>query len=62
MGGGRNLLTRVLNVTSENGSDAIAAVKRLFQLINYFVGYEQMRRRSTFGAPTTRFSSVFSWS
>jgi hypothetical protein len=40
---GRDVLTRVLNVTSENGSDAIAAVKRLFQLINYFVGYEQTR-------------------
>jgi hypothetical protein len=40
---GRGVPTRVLNVTSDNGSDAIAAVKRLFQLINYFVGYEQMR-------------------
>jgi hypothetical protein len=41
---GRDVLTRVLNVTSDNGSDTVSAVKRLFQLIKNFVSYEQMRQ------------------
>ncbi|BBN16354.1 hypothetical protein Mp_7g05660 [Marchantia polymorpha subsp. ruderalis] len=41
-GMGTCVLTRFLNVVSDNGSDAIAAVRRLFQLINASVGFEQM--------------------
>ena len=42
-GMGLNVLTKLLNVVSDNGSDAIAAVKHMFQLINVAVGYEHMR-------------------
>jgi hypothetical protein len=38
----RDVLTRLLNVVSDNGGDATAAVKQLFQLVNGAVGYEQM--------------------
>ncbi|BBN07255.1 hypothetical protein Mp_4g02340 [Marchantia polymorpha subsp. ruderalis] len=41
---GRDLVTRILNVTSDNGSDATNAVVRLFKLVNIFVGYEQLRK------------------
>jgi hypothetical protein len=41
-GMGRDVLTRLLNVVSDNGGDATAAVKELFQLVNGVVGYEQM--------------------
>jgi hypothetical protein len=39
---GRDVLTRLLNVVSDNGGDATAAVKQLFLLVNGAVGYEQM--------------------
>ncbi|CAK9216854.1 unnamed protein product [Sphagnum troendelagicum] len=42
-GMGLNMLLKLLNVVSDNGSDATAAVKHMFQLINATVGYEQMR-------------------
>ncbi|KAH8936327.1 hypothetical protein BDL97_17G079600 [Sphagnum fallax] len=42
-GMGLNVLPKLLNVVSDNSSDAIAAVKHMFQLINATVGYEQMR-------------------
>ncbi len=42
-GMGLNLLPKLLNVVSDNGSDATVAVKHMFQLINVAVGYEQMR-------------------
>lgn len=35
-------LTRLENVISDNGSNAVGLVKHLFQLINASVGYEQM--------------------
>jgi hypothetical protein len=41
-GMGRDVLTRLLNVVSDNGGDVMAAVKQLFQLVNGAVGYEQM--------------------
>lgn len=41
---GRDVVTCILNVTSDNGSDATNAVVRLFQLVNIFVGYEQLRQ------------------
>ncbi len=41
---GRNVVTRLLNVVSDNGSDATVAIARLFQLVNTFIGYEQMRK------------------
>ncbi|KAH9531717.1 hypothetical protein CY35_19G050700 [Sphagnum magellanicum] len=41
---GRDVVTRLLNVVSDNGTDATVAVARLFQLVNTFVGYEQMRK------------------
>jgi N-methylhydantoinase B/oxoprolinase/acetone carboxylase alpha subunit len=37
---GRDVLTRLLNVVSDNGSDATATIARLFQLVNTFIGYE----------------------
>jgi hypothetical protein len=39
---GRDVLTRLPNVVSDNCGDATAAVKQLFQLFNGAVGYEQM--------------------
>ncbi|BBN11529.1 hypothetical protein Mp_5g12710 [Marchantia polymorpha subsp. ruderalis] len=41
-GMGTGVLTRFLNVVSDNGFDAIVAVRRLFQLINASVGFEQI--------------------
>jgi hypothetical protein len=41
---GRDVVTRLLNVVSDNGSNAIVAIARLFQLVNTFIGYEQMRK------------------
>jgi hypothetical protein len=41
-GMGLNVLTKLLNVVSDNGSDAIATVKHMFQLINAVVEYKQM--------------------
>ncbi|OAE26720.1 hypothetical protein AXG93_3310s1190 [Marchantia polymorpha subsp. ruderalis] len=41
-GMGTGVLTRLLNVVSDNGSYTIAAVRRLFQLINASVGFEHM--------------------
>jgi hypothetical protein len=37
---------RLLNVVNDNGSDATAVVARFFQLVNTFIGYEQMRKVS----------------
>jgi hypothetical protein len=37
---GRDVVARLLNVVSDNGSDATAAIARLFQLVNTFIGYE----------------------
>jgi hypothetical protein len=34
----------MLNIVSDNGSDAMAVVARLFQLINTFIGYKKMRK------------------
>jgi hypothetical protein len=39
---GWDVVTRLLNVVSDNGSDATAAIARLFQLVNTFIDYEQM--------------------
>lgn len=41
---GRDVVTCLLNVVNDNGSDTTAAITRLFQLINTFIGYEQMRK------------------
>jgi len=41
---GRDVVTRLLNVVSDNGSDVMAVVARLFQLVNTFIGYEKMRK------------------
>jgi hypothetical protein len=41
---GRGVLTRVLNVVTDNGFDATAAVWRFFQLVNSFVSYKQLRK------------------
>lgn len=37
-----DVVTRVLNVTSDNGWDATSAIVRLFQLVNVFVNYEKL--------------------
>lgn len=39
----RNIVTRILNVISDSGSDATNAIVRLFQLKDVFVGYKQQR-------------------
>ncbi len=39
-GMGLNVLPKLLNVVSDNDSDATVAVKHMFQLINAAVGYE----------------------
>jgi hypothetical protein len=39
---GRDVMTHLLNVVNDNGSDTIVVVARLFQLVNTFIGYEQM--------------------
>jgi len=41
---GRDVLTCLLNVVNDNGSDAMVVIARLFQLVNTFIGYEQMRK------------------
>jgi hypothetical protein len=41
---GRDVMTRLLNVVSDNGSDTTVVIARLFQLVNTFIGYEQMRK------------------
>ncbi len=41
-GMGLNVLPKLWNVVIDNASNAIAAVKHMFQLINATVGYEQM--------------------
>jgi hypothetical protein len=41
-GMGLNVLPKLLNVVSNNSSDATVAMKHMFQLINAAVGYEQM--------------------
>ncbi|CAN5969526.1 unnamed protein product [Sphagnum jensenii] len=41
---GRDVVTRLINVVSDNGSDVTAAIARLFQLVNTFIGYGQMRK------------------
>jgi hypothetical protein len=38
-------MQRILNITTDNGSDAAAAVKQFFQLVNGFVGTEQFTPR-----------------
>jgi hypothetical protein len=40
----RDVVTRLLNVVNDNGSDATVAVARLFQLVNTFIGYKHMRK------------------
>ncbi|CAK9206011.1 unnamed protein product [Sphagnum troendelagicum] len=40
---GRDVMTRLLNVVSDNGLDVTTIVARLFQLVNTFIGYEHMR-------------------
>jgi hypothetical protein len=37
---GRDVMTRLLNVISDNGSDMTASIARVFQLVNTFIGYE----------------------
>jgi hypothetical protein len=39
---GRDVVTHLLNVVNDNGSDTTVVVTRLFQLVNTFIGYEQM--------------------
>ncbi|CAK9208382.1 unnamed protein product [Sphagnum troendelagicum] len=39
---GLNVLPKLLNVMSDNGSNVTTAMKHMFQLINVAVGYEQM--------------------
>jgi hypothetical protein len=39
-GMGLNVLPKLLNVVNDNGSDAIAIVRHMFQLINVAIGYE----------------------
>jgi hypothetical protein len=41
---GQDVVTCLLNVVNDNGSDAMVVVTRLFQLVNTFIGYEQMRK------------------
>ncbi len=40
----RDVVTRLLNVVSDNGLDATAVIARFFQLVNTFIGYKQMRK------------------
>jgi hypothetical protein len=37
---GRDVMTRLLNVVSDNGSDATITIAWFFQLVNTFIGYE----------------------
>jgi hypothetical protein len=41
---GRDVVMRLLNVVSDTGSDVTVVIARLFQLVNTFIGYEQMRK------------------
>jgi hypothetical protein len=41
---GRDVVTRLLNIISDNGSDAKAAVAHLFQLVNTFIRYKHMHK------------------
>jgi hypothetical protein len=41
---GRDVVTCLLNVVSDNGSDTMITVTRLFHLVNTFIIYEQMRK------------------
>jgi hypothetical protein len=41
---GRDVVTHLLNVVNDNGSNATIIVAWLFQLVNTFIGYEQMRK------------------
>ena len=38
----RDFVTRLINVVSENGSDATNYVMRMFQLVSAFITYNQM--------------------
>jgi hypothetical protein len=42
-GMGLNVLPKLLNVVSDNGSNATTVVKHMFQLINVVFGYKHMR-------------------
>eukprot|EP00842_Homolaphlyctis_polyrhiza_P002297 jgi/Hompol1/3068/HPOL_006317-RA len=44
---GRDVVTHLLNVVTDNGSDAVAAVTRLFQLVNTYVGVLKTVKKST---------------
>jgi hypothetical protein len=37
---GRDVVTRLLNVVNDNGSDTTTTVAWLFQRVNTFIGYE----------------------
>jgi hypothetical protein len=39
---GRDVVTRLFNIVNDNESDATVAIAQLFQLVNTFIGYEQM--------------------
>lgn len=39
-----DVVMRILNVTNDNELDATSTTMRLFQLVNAFVGYEQLRK------------------
>jgi hypothetical protein len=41
---GWDVVTHLLNVVSDNVSNAMAVVARLFQLVNTFIGYKKMRK------------------
>ncbi|CAK9876843.1 unnamed protein product [Sphagnum jensenii] len=41
---GQDVVMRLLNVVNDNGLDVTAVVARLFQLVNTFIGYEQMHK------------------
>jgi hypothetical protein len=41
---GQDVVTCQFNVVNDNGSDAMAAVARLFQLVNIFIGFEHIRK------------------
>jgi hypothetical protein len=39
---GQDVVMRLLNLVSDNGLDPTVVIARLFQLVNTFIGYEQM--------------------
>jgi len=55
---GRDVVMRLLNVMNDNGSDMTAAVAWFFQLVNTFIGYEQMRKVNHVDASTTTSNSL----